>query len=168
MPINLAKENLSPGNVVFEWVIKEYDKYDRSRRWYFVAGIFGILMLVYALFARNYLFVLIVILFGIILFMQDMQEPMEVDFAITETGLVLGNRFYPFKEFDSYYIIYNPPDVKSLYFLTKSVMRHRLQIPLFDFDPRPIREYLNHYIVEDVEKEEEPFTDRIARRFKIH
>ena len=55
-----------------------------------------------------------------------------------------------------------------MYFITSSILKHRLQVPLLDVDPMPIRELLNKFVEEDVDKEEEPLTDRFSRLFKLH
>ena len=65
-------------------------------------------------------------------------------------------------------MIYNPPEVKNLYFRLKNIVRFRVKIPLLDYDPRPIREYISQFLTEEVEHEEEPLSDRLARVFKIH
>ena len=168
MSINLSKTDANTGDIVFDWVVNEYEKHDRSRRWYVIIAVVGIALLLYSVISGNYLFALIVVLFGIVLFLQDMQEPMEVPFAITEAGIVVGDKYYPFKEITNYWIIYNPPEVKNIYFSTDSVLKHRIQIPLFDNDPRPVRDFLNQFIIEDLDQEEEPLSDRLGRIFKLH
>lgn len=168
MPINLERQPANIGNVAFEWAVSEYEKHERSRRWYLIMGILGVSALVYAVLSANYLFALILVLFGIILFLQDMGEPMEVPVAITDTGVIIGNKYYPYKEFTRYWIVYMPPEVKNIYFSTTNLIRHRLQVPLLEVDPRPIREFLNKYIMEDTDQEEEPLSDRLARIFKLH
>ena len=168
MPINLNKEQTNVGNVVFAWGVNEYEKHERPKRWYVIAGLLGAALLLYSVISGNYLFALMVVLFGIILFLQDVQAPMEVDVAITSAGIIVGSKFYPFSEFRNYWIIYNPPEVKNLYFSTNSLVKHRLQIPLLENDPRPVREFLNQFIVEDLEQEQEPLSDRLGRMFKIN
>lgn len=168
MPVNLSRTDANTGDVVFDWMVNEYEKHDRTKRWYVIMAIIGIALLLYSIVYGNYLFALIVVLFGIVLFLQDMQQPIEVQFAITEAGIVVGSTYYPFKEINNYWIIYNPPEVKNIYFSTKSVLKHRLQIPLVDNDPLPIRDFLNQFIVEDLDQEEEPLSDRLGRVFKLH
>lgn len=168
MPINLSKAEANTGDVIFDWMVNEYEKHDRNKRWYVIMALVGIALLLYSVISGNYLFALIVVLFGIVLFLQDMQQPMEVSFVITEAGIVVGSTYYPFKEINKYWIIYNPPEVKNIYFSTNSLLKHRLQIPLLDNDPRPIREYLNQFLVEDLEQEEEPLSERLGRMFKLH
>jgi hypothetical protein len=168
MPINLNKAEANTGGVVFDWEVNEYEKHERNKRWYVITAVIGVALLLYSVISGNYLFALIVVLFGIILFLQDMQQPMQVSFTITETGIVVGNTYYPFKEITNYWMIYNPPEVKNIYFSTSSLLKHRLQVPLLDNDPRPIREYLNQFLVEDLDQEEEPLSDRLGRMFKLH
>ena len=168
MPVNLNKAEANIGGVVFDWEVNEYEKHDRNKRWYVITAIVGVALLLYSVISGNYLFTLVVVLFGIVLFLQDMQQPMQVSFAVTETGIVVGSTYYPFKEITSYWIIYNPPEVKNIYFTTNSILKHRLQVPLLDIDPRPIREYLNQFLIEDLDQEEEPLSDRLGRMFKLH
>ncbi len=168
MPINLNKQDASTGDLVFSWSVKEYEQHDRGRNWYMIMGAVGIGLLLFSVISGNYLFALIVVLFGIILFLQDTQAPLDVFFAITEAGIVVGDKYYPFKELANYWIVYNPPEVKNIYFVTNNILKHRLQVPLLDIDPRPIRDFLNQFIVEDVDQEEEPLSDRLGRVFKLH
>lgn len=168
MSHDLTKEQINVGRVVYEWTVKEYEQHDRSRRWYMVVGGFGIFCVVWGLLTSNYLFALIIILFGIVLYLHDIQTPFEVPFAITETGIILGRKYYKYTEIKDFWVIYNPPDVKNLYFTLNGIVKHRLQVPLLNYDPRPVREYLRKYITEDLEQEQEPLSDRLGRVFKIH
>lgn len=168
MPVNLNREQANTGEVVFSWNVSEYQQHERSSRWYLTSGVIGGLLLLYSLISGNYLFTLVVVLFGIILFLQDAKPPMDVFFAITEAGIIVGELYYPFKEITSYWIVYNPPEVKTIYFTTKNVLKHRLQVNLLDNDPLPIRDFLNQFLLEDVDKEEEPLSDRLSRVFKLH
>jgi len=168
MPKDLAKEEVNFGRIIYQWTIKEFEKYNRDRRWYIFIGVIGAALLALAVFTANYLFALLIVLFVIILFMGDMTEPLDIPFAITNTGIIIGSRYYRYSELSNFWLIYNPPDVKTLYFSFTNVFRHRLQVPLMDFDPRPIRDLLLTYLPEDLEQEEEPFSDKLARTFKIH
>lgn len=167
MPQDLLKQNVNIGNVQFTWSFKEYEKFQRSGRWYWVMGILAAALIAYAVMSGNYLFALIIVLFGIILVLQEMNEPAELDFGITDTGIVVGTKYYSFNELEKYWIIYNPPSVKVLYFEPKATLKHRLHIPIDEADPIVIRDYLNMYLLEDLEKEDEPLSDRLGRLLKI-
>jgi hypothetical protein len=154
---------------MYHWTVKEYERYEHSRTWYIVAGVVGVLLIAYALLSQNNIFALIIILFGIVLYLHEMHEPGDVDFAITETGIVLGVKYYRYSELKDFWIIYAPEQgVKNLYFTPGGYVKHRIQIPLMDFDPRPIRDYLSQYLTENFDEEEEPLSDKMARLLKIH
>ena len=100
--------------------------------------------------------------------MQSHQKPLKVPFKITELGIVIGNRFYGFSELESFYIVYEPPEVKTLFFETKSSFRPLLRIPLVDANPLKVRVSLKEFLSENFEKEEEPYSDTFARNWKLH
>ncbi len=168
MPKDLTRENISTGKIIYEWLVKEYEQYDRNRRWYWIASIVGAVLILFGLLTADYLFVLVLVLFGIVLFLHDLRPPLDVYFGITETGIILGKKFYRYTELNNFWIIYNPPEVKNLYFSLDNIVKHRIQVPLLDYDPRPIRDYLLQFVEEDLNEEEEPFSDRLARILKIH
>jgi hypothetical protein len=168
MPKDLTKEEVNTGEVVYEWLIKEYEQYDRSKRWYIIMSLLGVVLVGYALYSANYLFALVLVLFGIVLYLHEMQAPLDVYFAITEVGIIIGKKFYRFSELGNFWIIYNPPTVKNLYFKLGATIKNRLRVPLLDYDPRPVREHLIKFLAEDTEQEEEPISDRLSRVFKIH
>jgi len=167
MPQDIVKNEVDIGDVVFEWTVKEYEQHERDRRWYILTGIVGVALVSYALISGNYLFALVLVLFAIIMFMHDMVEPMDVPVVITETGVVIGKKYYRYSELTNFWMIYNPPTIKNLYFGLDGFIKHRLQVPLLDNDPRPIRDHLNQFIEEDLVQEEEPLSDRISRLFKL-
>lgn len=167
MPVLLTKQTLT-GKVLNQWTIKEYEKHTRGKWWFLVMFILGLGLIVYGLVTQNFIFSLIIILFGIILYLQSHQDPVEVEFALTELGVALGGKFYPYKELDEFYIIYNPPHIKSLYIETKSIIRPRLRIPIGDQDPVDLRYTMQEYLDENLEKEEEPLSDTFARNWKLH
>lgn len=167
MPQDIVKQDVNIGEVVYQWTVAEYTKHNRNKRWYLIAGVVGLAMVVYAVLSSNALFALIIVLIGIILFMQDMVEPMDVPMAITNTGIVVGSKYYRWSELKNFWVIYDPPQIKNLYFGLDNLLRHRIQIPLGDNDPAAIRDYLNQYLEEDLDQEEEPLSDRLGRVWKL-
>lgn len=168
MPKDLTREIAPVGDIVYEWWVKEYEQHDRSRRWYIVMGALALFCILYGMFTNDYLFALIIVLLGIILYLHELQEPLMVYFAITQTGIILGKKYYRFGELKNFWVLYNPPIVKNIYFSLDNAIKYRLVVPLLDFDPRPIREYLGQFIDENTEIEEEPFIDQLARVLKLH
>ncbi len=162
------KDDVLVGNILHEWTIQEYERHERGWLWYLLIGGAGLFMVFYGMTTGNFLFSLIIILIAITLFIQSHQEPLQIPFQITELGAVVGGKFYQYGEFDSFYVIYSPPHVKTLYLVSKSIVHPTIKIPLLDVDPMEIKQTLREFLVEDVEKEEEPLADRAARNWKLH
>lgn len=161
-------DNMLTGNTLHEWEVAEYEQHERGMRWHVIMTILGFLLVGYAIFTQNFLFALIIILFAIIIFLQSHQEPHIIMFKITDLGVILNNRFYSYSEFSDFYVIYNPPEVKTLFLETESSFRPRIRVSLLNQDPNEVRFTLRQYLAENVEKEEEPLSDKVARTWRIH
>lgn len=167
MPETLTQNTIT-GEIIHEWTVEEYDRHQRGLLWYVLMISVGMILVIYGFVSNNFLFSLIIVLSAIILFIQSYQAPAQVMFRITELGVLLGNRFYNYSELKNFYIIYQPPEVKTLFIEPKSGLRPVLRIPLLDQDPLDIRDAMTTFMEEDFEREAEPFTDLFARRWKIH
>lgn len=155
------------GKILAEWQFSEYEKHERGKEWFITAGIVGISLVVWAIVTTNFLFALIIIMIAVIILTHHYNEPTMVEFQITEDGLQLGEHFYDFDELDTFWIIYEPPEVKKLYFQFKSWLRPRLSVSLLDKNPLVIRNILLKYLEENLEEESEPATDILGRRWKL-
>jgi len=102
---------------------------------------------------------------GIILMFRRSRN--EMKFKITEDGIFINQRFFPYTILDHFFIIYNPPHVKTLYFEPRSYLNPRIPVPLQDQNPVAIRETLLLYLKENLDREDEPFTDQIGKIFKL-
>ena len=167
MPINLAQQSKDLGKTLAQWQFPEFVKYKRSRNWYIIAGTIVVLLLIYSAVTANILFAMIIIIASIIFIINQRRDPRTVSFKISEEGIVVDETLYEWPEIKNFWIIYEPPKVKNLYFEFKSLMLPRLPIPLQDQDPVKIREMLLDYIDEDIEREGEPISDGISRTLKL-
>jgi len=167
MPINLTQQPKDLGKTLAEWQFPEFVKYKRSQRWYITAGIIVALLLIYSAVTANILFAMIIIITSVIFILNQKRDPKMVSFKITEEGVIIDETLYEWPEIKNFWIIYEPPKVKNLYFEFKSLLLPRLPIPLQDQDPVKIREILLDYIDEDIDREGEPISDGISRALKL-
>jgi|GEM_PF-666301 len=161
-------ENLSIGEVLHFWKFREYDNHDRSVRWYAIMTILFIALLAYGVFTDNFLFSVIIILFSVILFLQSNQKAPEIQCAVTDEGLILGDKFYGYPEFDEFFIIHDDAqDLSVLFIDTKNSIRPQLVLPISEHDPIEIRSSLREFLPENLEQDEEPLLHFIGRTWKI-
>jgi hypothetical protein len=160
-------EEIDVGIVLAAWDAFEFTPADRSKQWYMVAGAIGLFMLLYALFTANFVFALIVVMFAVIMLMQDIKKPDRVKACVTTMGVVFGQAFYPYSEIKDFSIAYNPPDVKYLYIGFNSKIKPMLSIPLEGSNPNKVREALLPYAFENLKREGESLTDTLRRVYKL-
>ena len=156
-----------PNTKLVSWNIPEYVKHERGRRWYVIALLVLGTLLVYSFFTANFLFALILIIAAITIVLHDKHDPTELEFAITEDGIVLGNQFYEYKKFSSFWIFYQPDQNKMLFLEFKNRLRPRLPIPLLNKNPLHLRNILLKYLEEDLAKENEPISEQLSRILKL-
>lgn len=155
------------GEILIMWFFPEFIKEQRGKYWYIAASIIFALLFVYSYFTNNPIFALIVVLSIIMYYWLDKKDPEYIPFLITGNGIVIGDKLMLYEELENFYIIYNPPGIKNLYFEPKSIFKPRIVVPLEDEHPVVIRETLLKYLDEDLEKEEIPASETISRILKI-
>ena len=173
------------GEVLATWKFLEYETPDRSRKWYIgfiVIFVLLILLSVFGLniplfkmaeqrfeisFDENPLFIVLLAMFTIVYFYAERKGPPMVRVAITEDGLLIQNKLIEYKEFESFYIIYQPPGIKNIYFQPKSHIKPLMMVPLGEENPIEIRKMLLEFLEEDLDKENEAVTDGLSRALKL-
>jgi len=153
---------------IISWEVREYEKHNRARAWYVIAILIVFLLLLYSFFTSNFLFAFIIVLASLVFIMHEGQAPGNVKISLTDEGVIIGRKFYDYDEIKNFTIIHKPRlEVKNLYFEFKSVLRHRLSIPLEKMNPIVIRENLLKYLPENHERTDPPLSEGIAKLFKL-
>jgi len=154
------------GQVLLSWRFAEFPSYERNTGWYIWGGIILIIFLIFSIWTSNFLFALITVMIAmtVLLFQRNNGQ---VQFEITEDGILLNKKFYSYEVLKNFYIIYQPPEVKTLYFEPKALLQPRIPISLEDQDPVKVREILLQYLEEDLDQEDEPLSDFFSRLFKL-
>ncbi|MFZ5391513.1 MAG: hypothetical protein ACOZAJ_04560 [Patescibacteria group bacterium] len=168
MPINL---NLEPkanlGSVQMDWSFQEFEPRERSKRWWLVAGLIALVMLIYAVLSGNFLFALILLMGAILFVNENKRQPRQLDCRITNLGLLVGKKFWRWSELNEFWIAYHPPTIASLYVLPKSLFDPRLSIPLNKTNPLEVREQLKKFLKEDLTREDEPTSEALSKLLKL-
>lgn len=148
------------------WTAPEYIHYPKSPVWFttlFVAG-FGLSL--YFLLRRDFLAGLLFILLVIIIFYFARTKPKLLEIEIQSKGIKLGDLDLSWQQIKSFWIVYEPPAVKTLNFETTAYLNRFLTVQLGEADPVQVREFLLEYLPEDLDKNES-LSDKLARRLKF-
>ncbi len=160
-------KNSEHEDLLINWHFPEFATHERSKKWYIAAVIVLGILVIYAVWTKNILFAVILILAAFIGVIQHFQKPHDVEAAITEDGIIVGRKFYRYEEIEGFWMIYKPHIAKLLYLDFKNKFKKNLPIPLENVDPIRIREILNQYLEEDLEREEEELSERLAKVLKM-
>lgn len=157
-------EEIGSEEVIMKWEAPEFEQFDRPKSWYIILLIVAILLIVYALITANYLLAIIVVMLAIVINTLTRKKPDILNMAITQKGVLISNNLYTFEEdLDTFWVLYNPPDLKTLNFTRQQRFMPQVTVQLNNANPLKVREILLEYLEEDVEREEH-VADKISRR----
>lgn len=155
------------GAVKASWEFPEFVKYNRGFLWYIGTAIVIVLLIIFSIASQNYLFIVLILLFAFIMFLRDRRDPKMLTIKLQDRGVSIGERmYYPWSDIKSFWIIYEPPEVKNLYLDFKG-LRPDITIQMQNQNPLEIRKILSDHVIEDVERENESFSDGFSRMFKL-
>ena len=161
-------QNIDYGDAIIDWQIPEFDKHERTKKWYITASIAALVLLLYSFISANFLFAVIIIITALVIILNDKKEPNKIKVSLTDEGIMIGKKFYDYDEIENFSIVYKPrQEIKNLYFEFKSALRHRLSIPLENTNPITIRKALLKYLKEDLERTDQPLSEALAKMFKL-
>ena len=155
------------GEIIMSWSFPEYPREKREKRLLIILGVIFGAILLYAILTKNFLFVIILVLFAFIVFIRELQEPMEISIGFTERGIILGESFTPYTQLRRFWILYDPPHLKTLYLSSKNKWKSNISIAMTDQDPVAIRNFLLKFIDEDLTQDEEPFSEILSKIFRL-
>ena len=158
---------IAPTSELLSWNFPEFDSSPRTHRWYLWFGILAAVLVGLGALTDNFLFSIIVVLVSLIIFLRNWRRPGQIHFAFTPQGVHIGRNFYQMKDISEFWIAYRPPTVDTLYFEFNSVWRPTLAVPLNGNNPLQVREVLLQYLAENLEKDEEPLADALARVLRL-
>ncbi|TAK03993.1 hypothetical protein EPO34_02430 [Patescibacteria group bacterium] len=162
-----TQDAVHAGEYLLSWEVDEYPRQHRSTRWYAIASVLGIALIIYAIWTANFLFAVIVIMMGIITLLSTFRDPARIGVVLTTNGVVIGGTFHEYKVMKSFALVYEPPEVKNLYLDFQSSLRPLITIPLEDTDPNLVREALLPFLKENLDRTEETLTDVLQRVYKL-
>ena len=165
---NPSKSRNDYGHELMSWRIPEYEEHNRDAKWYIMAGAIAFILLIFAFWTNNFLFAVIVVVSLFIIVLHHENNPVGVSIKLTTDGIIVGKKFTDYKDLKNFSIVYQPRrSVKRLYFEPKNLLKYRISIPILSQDPLKIRENLLQYLIEDIDREDEPLSENLSRRLRL-
>lgn len=149
--------------ILMEWEPVEFREAPRNDNWYLWLGIAAAVLITIAILTKTYIVAVTFFLLAVVLVMFAQKPVKRMRVRITDTGLEVRNRFYPYHTLKNFWVLYNPPHVTTLNFSQREKISLYINIEIEDQDPVKLRDILLEYLPEDENKEED-FVDAVARR----
>lgn len=131
------------------WKAPEFENiFRREPKWYLYIALILAAIVAYAVYTNSPLMAIVFILIGILGYIYLHQEARELDFLITKDGIIAGREIYRFDNIKSFWIFYEPGEIKVISLETRSLLTPYVHIPIAGEDPVAIREVLLKYIPE--------------------
>jgi len=151
----------------FQWQHQDFIRYHKNVWWYLISMVVLGILVWWSIITGNFLFAIFLVLFYLVTLLYDNRRPEMIEFAITADGIKTGKTFHYFKEIAHFFVIYQEPGAKGLYFEFRNPLKGRLAIPLDGQNAVAIRDFLIKYLKEDLEREAEPLSSRLRRWLRL-
>ncbi len=158
--------DVAPAMQPFSWTASEFIAHAKGAGWYFTlaAGTVVLAAAVYFLTSRDEIttgmIVIVAILFGI----MAARKPRELQYEINETGIRVGEKFYPFGSFKSFSVV-REVGVDSIWFMPLERFRPGLSIYFAPQDGPKIVDVLSQVL--PVESRELDPLDRLMHKVRF-
>lgn len=152
--------------IKIEWTAPEFVKYKKNKNWFvWLIIIFSIILIIAIFLLKNLLFSMVLVFAAFIIYIYAKKEPREIKFIVSGKGVQIDNTVYKFDELKSFWIFYNPPEVKEISIRSKKKFVPYIKIPLGDQNPAEIRRLLLKFLPE--RRHQESVIDDWARKIRF-
>jgi len=152
-------------NSLLHWRAPEHEIVEKDKRWYIYAALLLAAVVGYAVYTNSPVMAITFILVGVVGYIIMNKEPQIVDFAITQDGVIADKSIYEFENMQSFWIFYEPEQIRIISLHMKNKFMPFVHIPVHDEDPVAIRELLLEYIPEV--KQDHSLVDTFERMLGI-
>jgi len=136
-----------------KWTTLEFEKHEKGKKWFIFLGLISLVFVIIAAIFNNFLLSIIIILATFILFVYAKKEPRKINFIIDGRGIKIDNKLYKYKEIKSFWMFYEPPEVKELSIRSNKAFMPYIKIPLSKQNPAEIRRFLLRFLPEREHRE---------------
>lgn len=155
----VSSESQSTARTPIEWETHEYVHVEKAPEWYWAFGLIIVAGSVTSLLYENILFAVFILIAGFVLALFATRQPNVCRFAVTQRGVRINDKLYPYKTFEWFAIDEPSPDHTPKLILNPThFFSPIIVIPLVDVDPDEIHDYLGMFL-EDKDHVE-PFSHR--------
>jgi len=150
------------------WSAPEFHYYEKDIVWYWLVLIVTLILVVIALWQKNFLFAVFLIVAALLTIAWARRTPKTIDFTLSEKGLDIGGKkFYPYEGLTGFAIVSGDQDTgfDELIVKTKGQLNALIKIIIISGESGAIKNLLSRFIPEI--EYQESVSDRLARMLRL-
>ncbi|MBI4049731.1 MAG: hypothetical protein HY395_02880 [Candidatus Doudnabacteria bacterium] len=159
-------ENPNQTTEQISWQAPEFTAHQKTLQWYVTFGVISLLLLAFAVFTGSFITITTFILGIAIAYFFATKQPQNTTYTMSGLGIGINHNTIPYKNIRKFWIIYKPPQTKTLNFETTAYLNNTVSLELGDQDPVAVKLFLKRYLPEDLDMDE-TITDILARKAKF-
>jgi hypothetical protein len=136
------------GDVLLSWHEHEHDPFVLGPKSRLITLAILLVIIAWALYTNSPLMAITFVLIGVIGYLLERQVPAEVDFFLTDRGVLSGNNFYPYEALESFHIYEDGPFADTLSLHTNGDLISHHHIPLTTVDNQAVYDILVQFVPE--------------------
>jgi len=147
---------------LMQWQTTLYPSFDKSKRWYIVAGIITTALVIYGIATNQWTFSVVVLITAGVYYYLTHEETPVIEVKVSDIGIKIGERVYPYTDIRTFWIEYNPPYFQNLHLVSKNEYKQEITAQIHGINPSELRRVLTRYLPEWTEREK-TFTESISQ-----
>lgn len=147
------------------WEAYEHHHDEKHSDWFWILGIMTVAFALASIFLGNTLLGILILLGGAVIAILATREPKIVSYAVTQRGLRIDDRLYPYSTLESFYIDEEGPFGPQLLVKSEKLFMPLLILPL----PPDTQDEIEDVIASRLPEEhiEEPLAHKLLEFFKF-
>ncbi len=134
-------------DTLFSWQAPEFEFVIKDVMWYWLSLIAGLILVFIAVWQKNFLFIIFIVLAEILIFSWAEKVPKIWKFSITGKGIKIGeNKFYPFREIASFDIHEYSEEFSEVVFKMRGKFHPYLKIFIHSEDSGEIEKIISRFL----------------------
>ena len=134
------------------WSAFEDFYWQKTKIWFIVSISVAIALLLVAIFSKDPLMIITFALAIVMFFIIAVREPKKIQISFDDRGIQIKGKIYPYHEFESFWIFYNPP-INYISLKSHKKLSRPIKLLLENQNPVEIRQYLKEHLPEVEQKE---------------
>jgi hypothetical protein len=151
---------------VIEWEAPLFIKHQKGLVWYAVFATICIAAALGAVYYEAWSFAAVIGVFLFTYLLIDRTKPKNTKIILSEIGIKVGKKIYQYGRIQAFWLVYNPPFVKTLNIRVHNEYLVDITIQLGNQDPSVIHQFLSKKVPE-LEGKDEGTLNALSRIFKL-